>query len=128
MIWWEMTVEQQLTIYRGTTRWLNYYSPSKFGHIFFVHPFKVQKSKSQKQSSHNSTVFENRPKSRIQHCERSELRLHWSIWQVLESNHNAPDFLKTCSLRSNLWKMSKLKNPNATFWVIFKQCAQCAHV
>ena len=54
MILWEMTVEQQLTIYRGTTRWLNYYSPSKFGHIFFVHPFKVQKSKSQKQSSHNS--------------------------------------------------------------------------
>ena len=39
MILWEMTVEQQLTIYRGTTRWLNYYSPSKFGHIFFVHPF-----------------------------------------------------------------------------------------
>ena len=72
-----MTVEQQLTIYRGTTRWLNYYSPSKFGHIFFVHPFKVQKSKSQKQSSHNSTVFENRPKSRIQHCERSELRVHF---------------------------------------------------
>ena len=24
----------------------------------------------------NLTVFENRPKSRIQHCERSELRLH----------------------------------------------------
>ena len=45
----------------------------------------------------NNTVFENHRKSRIQHCERSELRLHfewtkvhekcqkWSIWRVFEN-------------------------------------------
>ena len=44
-----------------------------------------------------AAVFENRPKSRIQHCERSGLRLHFewtklnyncqkfSIWQVFEN-------------------------------------------
>ena len=40
------------------------------------------------------TVFENQPKSRIQHCERSELRLHfewtkihqkWQKWSNLTS-------------------------------------------
>ena len=45
--------------------------------------------------SSSSTVFENRQKSRIQHCERSELRLHFeflknaqnsSFWLILEKS------------------------------------------
>ena len=57
MILWEMTVEQQLTIYRGTTRWLNYYSPSKFGHIFFVHPFKVQNPRAKNSQATTVLVY-----------------------------------------------------------------------
>ena len=48
------------------------------------------------------TVFENPPKSLIQHCERSELRLHIGpFWRVFE----------------------KLKvSVKQCFWVIFKHC------
>ena len=31
------------------------------------------------------TVFKNRPKSRIQHCERSELQLHFSKQKLLKN-------------------------------------------
>ena len=31
------------------------------------------------------TVFENHRKSRIQHCERSEIRLHGQFWRVFEN-------------------------------------------
>ena len=59
------------------------------------------------------TVFENRPKSRIQYCERSELRL-----QKLKKCQNSQ---KKCYqigqiyLDKNWWKMPKLKTSNATF-------------
>ena len=58
-------------------------------------------------TKHTVTVFENRPKSRTQLCERSELRLHfewtkvnqkcqkWSIWQFFENlnlrSNSVPD-------------------------------------
>ena len=59
------------------------------------------------------TVFENHRKSRIQHCERSELRLHF-------------EWTKSSS------KMLKMVNfdeffENATFLVIFKQCGDLFH-
>ena len=70
--------------------------------------------------SFSFTVFENHIKSLIQHCERSELRLHFEWTKV---NLKMPkivhfgEFLKTWSLRSNSvtrhvkswWKMPKFK-------------------
>ena len=46
------------------------------------------------------TVFENRPKSRIQHCDQSELRLHFEWTKV---HLQMPKMVE------------KLKNSNATF-------------
>ena len=83
--------------------------------------------------SNIDTVFENHRKSRIQHCERSELRLHfewtkvnqkcqkWSIlanfWKSLWSNS------VTRQVSFNRTKIGgKCQNSNATFWVIFKHC------
>ena len=82
------------------------------------------------------TVFENHRKSRIQHCERSELRLHW--WKMPKIV-NFVKSLKACSLQTVLpdrslligkkwWIMPKLKISNATFWVIFKQCVSASSV
>ena len=52
-----------------------------------------------------NTVFENHRKSLIQHCERSELRLHvfWvdKSWLKIPKMVHFGDFLKTLSLRSN---------------------------
>ena len=86
--------------------------------------------KNAKNNTHTSTVFENHRKSLIQHCERSELRLHFEGAKV-----HFGEFLKTWSLRSNSvtrqvsfdrtkigGKCQNGKNSNATFWVIFKQC------
>ena len=71
-----------------------------------------------------STVFENPTKSRIQHCERNELRLHfeWTkvtknakngqFWRVIE---NLKLLLKQCYQTSNFkydknwWKKPKMK-------------------
>ena len=55
-------------------------------------------------------MLENPPKSRIQ----PNLKLA------------AKQCYQTCQywLDKNWWKMPKLKNSNATFWVIFKHCAE----
>ena len=76
------------------------------------------------------TVFENHRQSLIQHCERSELRLHLinkakncPIWWVFENLKLA---VKQC-YQVSFYKTKlceKCQNSNATFWVIFKQCAQ----
>jgi len=98
MILWEMTVEQQLTIYRGTTRWLNYYSPSKFGHIFFVHPFKVQNPRAKNSQATTVLVYwlpipnENEPfldAGTIFSCSDSffEVQLCIFFWLILGSLH-----------------------------------------
>ena len=41
-------------------------------------------------STKKGTVFENHPKSRIQHCERSELRLHLSDQKFIKNVKNGP--------------------------------------
>ena len=82
-------------------------------------------------------MFENHRKSLIQNCERSELHLHfeWTkvhykgkngqFWRVFE---NLKFAVKKCYqtgqfwLDKNWWKMPKLKNSNATYWVILKHC------
>ena len=81
-------------------------------------------------TSPDCTVLENYRKSLIQHCERSELRIHFE-WRQRKMVH-FDEILKTWSLQSNSvtrkisfnrtknrWKM---KNSNAIFWAIFKQC------
>ena len=81
------------------------------------------------------TVFENHRKSLIQHCERSELRLHfeWTksllkstkydqFWRVFENLKLA---VKQCYQTGQISRTKigvKCRNSNATFWVIFKQC------
>ena len=81
------------------------------------------------------TVFENHRKSLIQHCERSELRLHfeWTksllkstkydqFWRVFENLKLA---VKQCYHTGQISRTKigvKCRNSNATFWVIFKQC------
>ena len=79
-------------------------------------------------------MFENYRKSRIQHCERSELRLHfewakvnnkckkWSIFAIFSKPESygqtvLPD--RSLLIGQKLVKMPKLKNSNATFGVIF---------
>ena len=63
---WCITIRKTLTVDRSQV-WLIYAQsppPTSFG------------------GSRVHTVFENRPKSRIQHCERSELRLHFEWTKV----------------------------------------------
>ena len=62
------------------------------------------------QGRDKGTVFENHRKSLIQHCERSELRLH-SVTR--QDNFNRTNIGEKC-------RMPKLKNE--TFLVIFKHC------
>ena len=83
------------------------------------------------------TVFENHRKSLIQHCERSQLRLHFEWRQKLIKKMpklvHFGEFLKSWGLRSNSVTRQvsfdrtkfggKCQNSNETFWVIFKQCA-----
>ena len=81
---------------------------------------------------HDVTVFENHRKSIIlQYYERSELRLHF-VQKFIKNAKNGQfgGVLKNWGFWSNsvtrqvnfiCWKMSKLKNSNETFWVIFKQ-------
>ena len=77
----------------------------------------------------SDTELENRRKSLIQHCERSELRLHfewtkvyqkcpkWLIWNPEAYGQIVlPD--RSILIEQNWWKMPKLANSNATFWVI----------
>ena len=73
------------------------------------------------------TVVENHRKSRIQHCERSELRLHFEWAKVhgkMPKMVNFGDYLKTLSLLSNSvtrqviyirLKSQNAKVQNATF-------------
>ena len=70
-------------------------------------------------------MFENRLKSRIQHCERSELRLHFGQ-KFIENARNGqfgeedcgqtvlPDIPNICG---------KCQKSNETICVIFKHCA-----
>ena len=46
------------------------------------------------QKTHHATVFENHRKSLIQHCERSERRLHFE-WTEVHQNGQFGEFLKT---------------------------------
>ena len=46
-------------------------------------------------SSFLNTVFENCPKSRIQHCERSELRLHYE-WTKVDENAKNGQYWRVC--------------------------------
>ena len=79
-------------------------------------------------------MFENYWKSRIQYCERSELRLHfeWTkvnqnvkngqFWRVFE---NLKLSVKQCyqtgqQYTENWLEMNKFKNSNTNFGVIFK--------
>ena len=82
-------------------------------------------------------MFENHRKSLIQHCERSELRLHFEWTKVhykCQKIVNLSSFWKTeaCSktvlpdrsilIGQKLVKNAKFKNSKATFWVVFKHC------
>ena len=84
-------------------------------------------------------MFKNDITSRILHCERSELLIHFSRTKVNKKAKNSKfgEFLKTQSLRSNSvtrevnlnrtkidGKMLIWKNSNATFWVSFKHCVR----
>ena len=82
------------------------------------------------------TVFKNHRKSLIQHGEQSELHLHFEWTKVhkkCQKMVHFGEFLKSWSLRSNSVTRhvsfnrtkigEKCQNSNATFWVIFKQCA-----
>ena len=85
--------------------------------------------------SNIDTVFENHRKSRIQHCERSELRLHFE-WTKVNQKCQKWFILANCwknlSLRSNSFTRQvifnrqkidgKCQNSNAIFQVIFKHC------
>ena len=42
----------------------------------------ISRVKTLTKNANDATVFENRPKSRIRHCERSELRLHFEWTEV----------------------------------------------
>ena len=66
-----------------------------------------------------TTVFENHRKSLIQHCERSELRLHFECTKVNQKWSILANFKKNWILQSKL----KLQSSNVTFSVIFKHCA-----
>ena len=75
------------------------------------------------------TVFENHRKSLNQHCERSELRLHFDWTKVYWK-------CQEWSILASFWKLEACDQPvlpdrsvligkklvNATFWVMFKQC------
>ena len=78
-------------------------------------------------------MFENHRKSLIQHCERSELRLHfewtkvnWKCqkWSILESFWKPeacgqtvlPD--SSILIGQKLVENAKIKNSNVTFWVL----------
>ena len=67
------------------------------------------------------TVFENRPKSRIQYCERSELRLRFE-WTKVNKKCQKWSWIQTV----NLIGQKLMKNPkiekNATFKWFFKHC------
>ena len=82
-------------------------------------------------------MFENHRKSLIQHCERSELHLRFEWpkvnekcqkWSILASFWKHVAYGQTVLPDTSLlivkkwWKMPLLKNSNATFWIIFKQC------
>ena len=70
----------------------------------------LQQQQQREQKPNNlPTVFENRPKSRIQHCERSELHLHFE-W---------PKVNQKCQKRSILARFWEMR----LFLVIFKHCA-----
>ena len=58
-------------------------------------------------------VFENHRKSLIQHCERSELRLHFEWKKFLKNAKNSQFGQKI---------LENAKIENETFWVIFKHC------
>ena len=81
------------------------------------------------------TVVENYRKSRIQHCEQSELCLHFEwkkSWLKMRKMVNFGEFLKDFSLQSNSgtrqvtfkqkWveNAKNWKKSNATFWEFFK--------
>ena len=64
------------------------------------------------------TVFENRPKSRIQHCERSELRLHFEKTKVHWKCQKR-------SILASFWKpkaWGKTKIKIETFLKVFSHC------
>ena len=81
-------------------------------------------------------MFENRLKSLILHCERSELRLHFEWTKV---HQNCPKYsiwrfkkikleVKQCYQTGHFYTTKMVKNAKiekkiATFWVIFKHCA-----
>ena len=80
------------------------------------------------------TVFENHRKSLIQHCERSELRLHfeWTkvhykckkgqFWRVFE---NLNSVTRQVNFDKTKWvDNAKSEKFNATFCVIFNQCVE----
>ena len=52
-----------------------------------------------KEKRGGSTVFENRPKSRIQHCKRSELRLHFK-WPKVNQKGQKGQFWREVPDRS----------------------------
>ena len=65
-----------------------------------------------------TTVFENHRKSLIQHCERSELRLHFEWKKFLKNAKNSQFGQKI---------LENAKIENETFWVIFKHCEWSLH-
>ena len=85
------------------------------------------------------TVFENHRKSLIQHCERSELPLHfeWTKWSILASFWKPeacsqivlPD--RSILKRQKLVENAKIKKTSFwPVWLIFKHCAnaQCLKI
>ena len=80
-------------------------------------------------------MFENYRKSRIQHCERSELRLYfewtkvnnkcqkWSIFAIFSKPESyGQTVLPDRSLLIGQKLVENVKNQNETFSVIFKHC------
>ena len=75
-------------------------------------------------------MFENHRKSLILHCERSELRLHFSLKNAILASFRKTEVCgqtvlpdKSIFKGQNLAGNAENSNWNATFWVIFKHCA-----
>ena len=82
----------------------SFIDPWSYGKVSYHPHFKVHSAYPHPM---NSQCLKMTSKSRIQHCERSELRLHFEWKKFIKNGKNCRfgEFLK-----------------NATFWVIFEHC------
>ena len=120
-------------------RWSHWLSP--FGK--WLSTIRLTKVLASQEKSYFCTVFKNCQKSRIQYCERSELRLHFE-WTKVNQKRRKWSILasfwkpKACGqtvlpnrsilIEQKLMENAKIENLNweshyETFWVIFKHDA-----